>query len=166
MRLLLCPGEEARVSDGGGQGAGPRLRDHHRRHPVQPLQVRGKHQPLKAPCSALLQGAGSPAVKIPTRRLRAAACRVHPWLSANVHSISMGWWAHRATAVAARYLGLDCHLILRNSHALADADPGLTGNLLVARLAGAEIHQVCTLQDCILFRSLQGGLGCRRRLRW
>lgn len=48
----------------------------------------------------------------------------------------------RATAVAARYLGLDCHLILRNSRALADADPGLTGNLLVERLAGAVIHQV------------------------
>ena len=44
--------------------------------------------------------------------------------------------------MAARYLGLDCHLILRNSRALAEADPGLTGNLLVERLAGAEIHQV------------------------
>lgn len=48
----------------------------------------------------------------------------------------------RATAVAARFLGLDCHLILRNSRALADADPGLTGNLLVERMAGAHIHQV------------------------
>lgn len=44
--------------------------------------------------------------------------------------------------MAARYLGLDCHLILRNSRALADADPGLTGNLLVERLAGAVVHQV------------------------
>jgi D-cysteine desulfhydrase len=57
--------------------------------------------------------------------------------------------------VAAQYLGLDCHLILRNSRALADADPGLTGNLLVARLAGAEVHQVRTLQDCILVCSLR-----------
>lgn len=72
----------------------------------------------------------------------------------------MGASAHRATAVAARYLGLDCHLILRNSRTLADADPGLTGNLLVARLAGAEIHQAgccgtaprCTLPQgaCLL----------------
>jgi 1-aminocyclopropane-1-carboxylate deaminase/D-cysteine desulfhydrase-like pyridoxal-dependent ACC family enzyme len=83
-----------------------------------------------------------------------------------VHGISVCGMAHRATAVAARYLGLDCHLILRNSRALADADPGLTGNLLVARLAGAEIHQVGVLQDCILFSSLQGGIGCRRHLRW
>jgi len=48
----------------------------------------------------------------------------------------------RATAVAARYLGLDCHLILRNSRQLADADPGLVGNLLVERLAGAVVHQI------------------------
>ncbi|KAK9814762.1 hypothetical protein WJX72_011104 [[Myrmecia] bisecta] len=48
----------------------------------------------------------------------------------------------RATAVAARYLGLDCHLVLRNSRALADADPGLVGNLLVERLVGAHVHQI------------------------
>jgi len=48
----------------------------------------------------------------------------------------------RATAVAARYLRLDCHLILRNSRALADGDPGLVGNLLVDRMAGAHIWQV------------------------
>ncbi|KAK9798127.1 hypothetical protein WJX73_003347 [Symbiochloris irregularis] len=48
----------------------------------------------------------------------------------------------RATAVAARYAGLDCHLILRNSRALADEDPGLVGNLLVERLVGAHVHQV------------------------
>ena len=33
-----------------------------------------------------------------------------------------------------RYLGLDTHLILRNSRELADSDPGLTGNLLLARM--------------------------------
>ncbi len=33
----------------------------------------------------------------------------------------------RATAVAARYLGLDCHLLLRTSKALVDKDPGLVG---------------------------------------
>ncbi|PSC68993.1 pyridoxal phosphate [Micractinium conductrix] len=48
----------------------------------------------------------------------------------------------RATAVAARYLGLDCHLVLRNSRHLADADPGLVGNLLVERLVGAHVWQV------------------------
>lgn len=33
-----------------------------------------------------------------------------------------------------RYLGLDSHLILRTSRELADSDPGLTGNLLLARM--------------------------------
>jgi D-cysteine desulfhydrase len=44
--------------------------------------------------------------------------------------------------VASRYLGLDCHLVLRTSRALVDQDPGLVGNLLVERLAGAEVHLV------------------------
>lgn len=48
----------------------------------------------------------------------------------------------RATAVASTYLGLPCHLILRNSRAAAEGDPGLVGNLLVERLAGATVHQV------------------------
>ncbi|KAI3436499.1 hypothetical protein D9Q98_005916 [Chlorella vulgaris] len=48
----------------------------------------------------------------------------------------------RATAVAARYLGLPCHLILRNSKKLADSDPGMVGNLLVERLMGAHVYQV------------------------
>mmetsp|Transcript_3974 Transcript_3974/g.11229 ORF Transcript_3974/g.11229 Transcript_3974/m.11229 type:complete len:423 (+) Transcript_3974:149-1417(+) len=48
----------------------------------------------------------------------------------------------RATAVAARYLGMDCHLILRNSRLAAEEDPKLVGNLLVERLVGAHIHQV------------------------
>ncbi|KAG2450414.1 hypothetical protein HYH02_004916 [Chlamydomonas schloesseri] len=48
----------------------------------------------------------------------------------------------RATAVAARYLGLDCHLILRTSRQEVDGDPGLVGNLLVERLAGAQLHMV------------------------
>ncbi|PNW80489.1 hypothetical protein CHLRE_07g319400v5 [Chlamydomonas reinhardtii] len=48
----------------------------------------------------------------------------------------------RATAVAARYLGLDCHLILRTSRQDVDSDPGLVGNLLVERLAGAQLHMV------------------------
>ncbi|KAM7482879.1 hypothetical protein LguiB_007462 [Lonicera macranthoides] len=48
----------------------------------------------------------------------------------------------RATAVAAKYLNLDCYLILRTSKALVDKDPGLTGNLLVERLVGAHIDLV------------------------
>ena len=40
----------------------------------------------------------------------------------------------RATAVAARYLGLDSHLILRAPQSIAETgDPGLVGNLLVER---------------------------------
>ncbi|KAL5545189.1 hypothetical protein UlMin_008973 [Ulmus minor] len=48
----------------------------------------------------------------------------------------------RATAVAARYLNLDCYLILRTSKVLVDQDPGLTGNLLVERLVGAHIELI------------------------
>ncbi|KAI7751309.1 hypothetical protein M8C21_002869 [Ambrosia artemisiifolia] len=48
----------------------------------------------------------------------------------------------RATAVAAKYLNLDCFLILRTSKLLVDEDPGLTGNLLVERLVGAHIDLV------------------------
>ncbi|CAL5226871.1 g9743 [Coccomyxa viridis] len=48
----------------------------------------------------------------------------------------------RATAVAARYAGLDCHLILRNSRQAAENDPGMVGNLLIDRMTGAHIHQV------------------------
>ncbi|EXB45121.1 Putative 1-aminocyclopropane-1-carboxylate deaminase [Morus notabilis] len=48
----------------------------------------------------------------------------------------------RATAVAARYLNLDCYLILRTSKVLVDQDPGLTGNLLVERLVGAHVELI------------------------
>ena len=51
----------------------------------------------------------------------------------------------RATATAARYLGLEPHLVLRVPRPRADAggdDPGLAGNLLVDRLVGAHVHQV------------------------
>ncbi|GAX78921.1 hypothetical protein CEUSTIGMA_g6360.t1 [Chlamydomonas eustigma] len=48
----------------------------------------------------------------------------------------------RATAVAAKYLGLDCHLILRLGRTEVDKDPGFVGNLLVDRLSGATIHTV------------------------
>lgn len=48
----------------------------------------------------------------------------------------------RATAVAARCLGLDAHLILRTAAAAVGADPGVAGNLLPSRLAGARLHMV------------------------
>ncbi|CAM6104479.1 unnamed protein product [Calypogeia fissa] len=48
----------------------------------------------------------------------------------------------RATAVAARYVGLDSYLILRTSRTVVDEDPGLTGNLLVERMIGANIELV------------------------
>ncbi|CAI0400204.1 unnamed protein product [Linum tenue] len=48
----------------------------------------------------------------------------------------------RATAVAAKYLGLDCYLILRTSKVVVDQDPGLTGNLLVERLVGAHVRLI------------------------
>ncbi|KAK7358091.1 hypothetical protein VNO77_00012 [Canavalia gladiata] len=48
----------------------------------------------------------------------------------------------RATAVAAKYLNLDCFLILRTSQLLVDHDPGLIGNLLVERLVGAHVQLI------------------------
>ncbi|XP_042964325.1 putative D-cysteine desulfhydrase 1, mitochondrial isoform X3 [Carya illinoinensis] len=48
----------------------------------------------------------------------------------------------RATAVAAKYLNLDCYIILRTSKVLVDQDPGLTGNLLVERLVGAHVDLI------------------------
>ena len=48
----------------------------------------------------------------------------------------------RATSVAASYLGLESHLILRTPRHEVDKDPGLTGNLLVARMLGSNIHKV------------------------
>jgi len=62
----------------------------------------------------------------------------------------------RATAAAATYLGMDCHLILRNTEHHARQDAGLVGNLLPERLQGAHVHQVTAfcpafiamLQDC------------------
>ncbi|XP_057842186.1 putative D-cysteine desulfhydrase 1, mitochondrial isoform X3 [Cryptomeria japonica] len=48
----------------------------------------------------------------------------------------------RATAVAARYLNLDCYLILRTTRAEVDENPGLIGNLLVERMVGANIELI------------------------
>ncbi|URE30393.1 MYB family transcription factor [Musa troglodytarum] len=64
----------------------------------------------------------------------------------------------RATAVAARYLNLDCYLILRTSKVLADRDPGLIGNLLVERLVGAHIDLV-SKEEYAKIGSVVKGLG-------
>ncbi|KAJ7561539.1 hypothetical protein O6H91_03G032300 [Diphasiastrum complanatum] len=48
----------------------------------------------------------------------------------------------RATAIAARYLNMDCYLILRTNWTLVNEDPGLMGNLLVERLVGAHVELV------------------------
>lgn len=50
----------------------------------------------------------------------------------------------RATAVAARELGMDSHLFLNSK--TPDADPGFAGNLLLDRMVGATIHQI-TLEE-------------------
>lgn len=47
----------------------------------------------------------------------------------------------RATAAAARRVGLEPHILLRTSGP-TDSDPGLVGNLLVDRMVGARIHLV------------------------
>eukprot|EP00798_Chlamydomonas_sp_ICE-L_P019296 gene19296-25943_t len=60
----------------------------------------------------------------------------------------------RATAVAARYVGLDSHLILRVDRGEADNDPGLSGNLLVDRLMGSEIHKV-SLEEYVKYGSME-----------
>lgn len=46
----------------------------------------------------------------------------------------------RATAAAARRVGLTAHIILRTK--APDSDPGLVGNLMLDRMVGANIHLV------------------------
>eukprot|EP00887_Chlorella_sp_A99_P002889 scaffold6.g2889.t1 len=70
----------------------------------------------------------------------------------------------RATAVAARYLGLECHLLLRTSRLAVESDPGLTGNLLVERLVGAQIHQ-CTKEEYGQYGSVALGEWLAEQLR-
>ena len=48
----------------------------------------------------------------------------------------------RATACAARALGLDAALVLRVADRDADRDVGMVGNLLLSRAAGASLHVV------------------------
>ena len=46
----------------------------------------------------------------------------------------------RATAIAARQLGMDSHLLLNTTE--PDSDPGFVGNLLLNRLVGSTIHLI------------------------
>ena len=46
----------------------------------------------------------------------------------------------RATAAAARMVGLEPHLVLLVRDKDKDSDPGLQGNLMAARLLGAKLH--------------------------
>ena len=55
--------------------------------------------------------------------------------------------------VVCRYLGLDSHLILRTSRELADSDPGLTGNLLLARMVD-PLLQFCNSAAASLLHML------------
>eukprot|EP00854_Cymbomonas_tetramitiformis_P007640 gene7640-9101_t len=70
----------------------------------------------------------------------------------------------RATAVAARYAGLDTYLILRTSKELVEEDPGLVGNLLVERLVGCHIELV-TKQEYVALGSEALGQNLLERLR-
>ena len=40
------------------------------------------------------------------------------------------------------WAGLDAYLILRTTEAAVNKDPGLTGNLLLERLAGARVELI------------------------
>lgn len=60
----------------------------------------------------------------------------------------------RATAVAARLLNLDAHLVLLVREELRATDPGLEGNLLAMRLSGARLH----LRGARSYRRLGGDL--------
>ena len=52
----------------------------------------------------------------------------------------------RATAAAARLVGLEPHVVLLASDAKVDEDPGLEGNLLLDRMLGATLH-LCPASD-------------------
>ncbi|GAQ78288.1 hypothetical protein KFL_000100530 [Klebsormidium nitens] len=69
----------------------------------------------------------------------------------------------RATAVAARYAGLDTFLILRTSKVVVDQDPGLVGNLLVERMVGAHIDLV-TKEEYVRHGSMALGKQLMERL--
>ncbi|KAM0980254.1 hypothetical protein ACFX2J_015831 [Malus domestica] len=58
-----------------------------------------------------------------------------------------------ATAVAAKYLNLDCYLILSTPKVLLDKNPGLTGNLLVDCLVGARVV-FAAREECAKVRSM------------
>lgn len=52
----------------------------------------------------------------------------------------------RATAAAARLVGLEPHVTLLVGDSKRDADPGLDGNLMLSRMLGAQLH-MCSASD-------------------
>eukprot|EP00962_Isochrysis_galbana_P043196 scaffold16378_cov112-Isochrysis_galbana.AAC.5 len=74
----------------------------------------------------------------------------------------------RATAAAARLVGLEPHLILRCPAGEVDGDPGLVGNLLLDRMLGATLHLVtigeyATRGQAVLTAALAGRLAAQGR---
>eukprot|EP00241_Pyramimonas_parkeae_P002086 CAMPEP_0114251124 /NCGR_PEP_ID=MMETSP0058-20121206/15096_1 /TAXON_ID=36894 /ORGANISM="Pyramimonas parkeae, CCMP726" /LENGTH=431 /DNA_ID=CAMNT_0001364891 /DNA_START=225 /DNA_END=1517 /DNA_ORIENTATION=- len=69
----------------------------------------------------------------------------------------------RATACAARYLGMDSYLILRVGAEEVEKDPGLDGNLLVERMVGAHLEMVTT-QEYVALGSETLGQSLKARL--
>ncbi|CAJ1447827.1 unnamed protein product [Effrenium voratum] len=66
----------------------------------------------------------------------------------------------RATAAAARLLGLEAHLVLLVKDSMVDQDPGLQGNLLLSRLTGAHLHLIGAKE----YYALGGDLSAAERL--
>jgi len=64
----------------------------------------------------------------------------------------------RATAAAARRVGLEPHLILRVEDGEETQDPGLVGNLLINRMVGARMHLVSASE----FEAVGGWELCQR----
>lgn len=122
LLLLMHAGAEAGVSAGCSAAGGVRLRGDSGRDPEQPLPRHGG-------------GVQASATGVMPCYLLATRARKH----ARVLTTNTNTFPSRPPH---RYLGLECHMILRNSAALADSDPGLVGNLLVDRMVGAHIHQV------------------------
>ena len=83
-------------------------------------------------------------------------------VAAHVHKVdfALTWpadWCQLALHVLHRYLGMDCHLILRTSRQLADSDPGLTGNLLLSRMV--SLPSSCSMHS--LGQTTDLATGCR-----
>ena len=113
-------GAQAGIPDGRGKRKGPRLHHHHWRHSVESCARHGEGGQL--PSSGRRAWVG-----LPRSVLAGAACCERGGVVAAAATRAsqpaqlclLGM--HTLQAVAARYLGMECHLILRNSRHLADA---------------------------------------------